>query len=130
MTARQDLVLLAAGVFLHLLDTFFLSILGLHLPHREFRTGCLQVLILQFCQASLKPNNEFNKLIEAVISSDLEQLPENEPLRSWYINADAIPPIVFNQFPSEFKQLRMINKYRFILPDDIKIWFENSWEMI
>ncbi|CAG8568886.1 40736_t:CDS:2, partial [Gigaspora margarita] len=82
-------------------------------------------------KASLKPDNEFNKLIESVISSDLEQLPENEPLRSWHINTDTIPPVVFDYFPSEFKQLRIINnKYRFILPDDAKIWFENSWESL
>ncbi|CAG8790937.1 20421_t:CDS:2, partial [Dentiscutata erythropus] len=82
-------------------------------------------------KASLKPNNEFNKFIEAVIRSDLEQLPKNEPLRSWHINTDAIPPIVFNQFLSEFKQLCIIdNKYRFILPDDIKIWVKNSWELL
>ncbi|CAG8593015.1 5152_t:CDS:2 [Dentiscutata heterogama] len=31
-------------------------------------------------KASLKPNNEFNKFIEVVISSDLEHLPENKPL--------------------------------------------------
>ncbi|CAG8795051.1 14428_t:CDS:1, partial [Racocetra fulgida] len=66
-----------------------------------------------------------NKFIEAIISSDLKQLPENEPLRSWHINTDTIPSIVFNHFPSEFKQLHIINdKYRFILPDDAKIWFE------
>ncbi|CAG8746323.1 10955_t:CDS:2, partial [Racocetra persica] len=71
---------------------------------------------------SLKPNNELNKFIEAIISSDLEQLPENEPLRSWHINTDTIPPIVLEHFLSEFKQLRIINdKYRFILPDDAKI---------
>ncbi|CAG8521307.1 26000_t:CDS:2 [Gigaspora margarita] len=40
-------------------------------------------------QASLNPNNESNKFIEAVISSNLEHLPENEPLRSWHINTDA-----------------------------------------
>jgi hypothetical protein len=61
----------------------------------------------------------------------LEQLPENEPLRSWHINTDTIPPIVFDHFPSEFKQLRIINdKYRFILPYDAKIWFELSWESL
>ncbi|CAG8593032.1 5153_t:CDS:2, partial [Dentiscutata heterogama] len=37
--------------------------------------------------------------------------------------------MVFDQFPSEFKQLRIIDdKYRFILPDDAKIWVENRWE--
>ncbi|CAG8532699.1 14207_t:CDS:2 [Gigaspora rosea] len=82
-------------------------------------------------KANLKPNNEFNKFIEAIISSDLEQLPENEPLRSWHINTDTIPPVMFDHFPSEFKQLRIINdKYRFILPDDAKIWFEHSWESL
>ncbi|CAG8794481.1 3033_t:CDS:2, partial [Racocetra persica] len=39
------------------------------------------------------------------------------------------PAVVFDHFLSEFKQLYIINdKYRFILPDDAKIWFENSWE--
>jgi hypothetical protein len=38
---------------------------------------------------------------------------------------------VFDHFPSEFKQLRIINdKYRFILPYDAKIWFELSWESL
>ncbi|CAG8523906.1 9740_t:CDS:2 [Cetraspora pellucida] len=70
-------------------------------------------------QTSLKPNNELNKFIEAVISSDWEQLPKNKPLQSWHINTDTIPPIVFNHFPFEFKQFCIINdKYRFILPDD------------
>ncbi|CAG8583332.1 4844_t:CDS:2, partial [Racocetra persica] len=48
-------------------------------------------------KASLKPNNEFNKFIEAVIRFDLEQLPENKPLRSWHINTDAIPPIEISE---------------------------------
>ncbi|CAG8604397.1 10173_t:CDS:2 [Dentiscutata erythropus] len=45
---------------------------------------------------------KFNKFIEAVISSDLEHLPENEPLQTTL----------------------------FILPDDAKIWVENSWEFL
>ncbi|CAG8746156.1 4951_t:CDS:1, partial [Cetraspora pellucida] len=70
----------------------------------------------------LKPNNELNKFIEAIISSDLEQLFKNKLLRHWNINTDTILPIVLDHFSSEFNQLCIINdKYRFILPDNAKI---------